>query len=289
MASLRSDIVFSMPCAMIQHLPLQEQIKAVKQAGFHELTLHPFMIGHYISAGLSLKDMKSMLDDSGIRVSRLDPLTTWAPDWRAYNFSDDYTITVSMDPLELFELSKIFGTKHISLNGMWKPGRYDINELTEFYARICEKALPYDLTCDIEPIPMWGGCPRLEDALEVINKSGAENVGLVFDVTHFTRGGTPMEVLEHIPGDLIHSVQICDGLMPKPDHLSLEEECFNRMWPGEGGFNIGPIISLLDRIGGLRAVGPEVFANYAGMHTPGDWIVDKTISSFTQYPELCSA
>jgi sugar phosphate isomerase/epimerase len=284
MTQLRSDINFCIPCAMIQHLPFAEQIETVKKTGFQEFTLHPYFMADYNRQGVSLKDMKAMVDDAGLRISRIDPLATWVPDWLARDLGDEYNIKHSMDSTLFFELSSFFNCKYVSLNGMWKAGHYTQDQTVEFYRVICEKSAPYGLACDIEPVPMWG-IPRLEDALQIIAKADVPNAGLVFDVTHFSRGGTPLEVLESVPGDLIHVVQLCDGLIPATQ--TLQEECFDRMWPGEGDFKIPEILDVLDKIGGLHGVGPEVFSPvYAKQDTPGDWIAYKVNACMARYPQL---
>jgi len=284
MSNLRSDITFSMPCAMIQHLPFAEQIQTVKSLGFQEFTLHPFYLGVYVTQGLSVKDMKSMIDDNGLKISRIDPLTTWVPQWQAYNFGRDYNMLHAMDVSEFLDLSAFFECKYVSLNAMWKAGDYAEDQIVEFYRAICQRAATFGMDVDLEAIPMWG-VPRLEDALRIIKKADVPNAGLVFDTTHFTRGGSPLSVLEEVPGDLIHVVQLCDGLVPGT--MSLEEECFNRMWPGTGHFKIAEMIKTLDKIGGLRGVGPEVFSpDFAKNKTPGTWIAAQTQKALSHYPEL---
>jgi sugar phosphate isomerase/epimerase len=284
MLKLRSDLVFTLPWAMICHLPFAEQVKTAKAVGFQELTLQPYFMADCTRAGLKLKDMKAMAEDAGLRIGRIDPLTTWVPDWRDRNFGDEYNLITAMDSTLFLELSAFFGCKYLSLNGMWKPGRYSLDQIAEYYRAICEKAAPYGIACDIEPIPMWG-VRTLEDTLEIIRRAEVPNSGIVFDVTHFTRGGTPLKVLESTPGHLIHCVQLCDGVIPAK--LSLEEECFSRLWPGEGDFKIAEIVRVLDRIGGLNGVGPEVFSPvFAKERTPGAWIAKKVDECLARYPQL---
>lgn len=73
MLNLRKDINFTIPCAMIQHLSFAEQIKTVKSLGFQEFTLHPFHIGIYNNNGVMLRDMKTMVEDAGLKINRIDP------------------------------------------------------------------------------------------------------------------------------------------------------------------------------------------------------------------------
>ncbi|PNU06432.1 sugar phosphate isomerase/epimerase family protein [Novosphingobium guangzhouense] len=282
--ALRSDVTFSMPWAMVQHLPFREQVRAVVLAGFQEMSLSPIDIIRSICAGVSLHEMKTVLDGEGIVVGRVDPLTAWVPNWKAHNFDFDFSFTTATDPQAIFDVADHFGAKHVSLNAMWHPDTYTQAELVEHYATICRRAAPHGLTCDIEPIPMWG-IPRLEDALKIIELSGVTNSGIVLDTTHFFRGETPLDILASMPGDLVTTVQICDGYMPAT--ASLEDECFHRLWPGEGGFQLNAMIDLLDDIGGLKAVGPEIFApTYALERTPAEDIAIMARESMLRFPKL---
>lgn len=286
MLHLRKDINFTIPCAMIQHLSFAEQIKTVKSLGFQEFTLHPFHIGIYNNNGVMLKDMKTMVEDAGLKINRIDPLCAWVPDWQAEKFGHEFNLMHAMESSEFLELSAFFGCKYLSLNAMWTHGHYSEEEIVEYYSQICEMAASYDITCDIEAIPMWG-IPKIEDALRIIDKSGAKNSGLVFDTTHITRGGTSLETIRKIPAHLIHLVQLCDGQIPSK--ISLEEECFSRMWPGKGDFDIAGLVAVLDNMDALKGVGPEVFSpEYAKSGTPGTWIAEQTEKSMKRYPQLFS-
>jgi hypothetical protein len=41
--------------------------------------------------------MKALADDAGLKINRIDPLTTWVPDWLARNLGNEYNIKHSMD------------------------------------------------------------------------------------------------------------------------------------------------------------------------------------------------
>lgn len=284
MSALRSDLTFSMPFSNISHLPLAEQIACTVQAGFQEFTLHPFTIDRLAAEGLTLAEMKQMVDDAGLQVGRIDPLAAWVPDWRAAAFDDDFNLQCSMNAAEVLELAAFFGCSYVSLNAMFSAGHYSLDQVAGYYRAICDRAGTYGIACDLEPIPMWG-VRTIDEALEVIRLSGAANAGLVFDVTHFIRGGSSPDALEGIDPGLVHCVQVCDGTVPAT--LTLEQECFDRLWPGEGDFPIAGIVAVLDRIGALHAVGPEVFSpRYSREHVDAAWIAQRSIESLVQYAPL---
>jgi sugar phosphate isomerase/epimerase len=288
MPRLRADIQFSLPWAMTEHLPFREQVRAARLSGFGEMSLRPIVIARTLSEGLTLAEMREMLAGEGVAVGRIDPIVTWVPDWRASNFGLDFNLVTAFDPLAIFDLCAHFGAEHVSLNAMWPVGRYGQEEITGHYARLCEKARPYRISCDIEPIPMWG-MDRFDQALDMILRSGAENGGLVLDITHFVRAGATLDWLETVPGHLVRTVQVCDGILPKPPRLTLEEECFDREWPGSGTFPIADILAVLDRIGGLVSVGPEVFSSaFVRDSTSPETIATRARESMARYAVLCA-
>lgn len=42
--------------------------------------------------------------------------------------------------------------------------------------------------------------------------------------------------------------------------MTLEKECFERLWPGEGDFAIAAMLDTLNETGGLTQIGPEAFS-----------------------------
>jgi sugar phosphate isomerase/epimerase len=67
-------------------------------------------------------------------------------------------------------------------------------------------------------------------------------------------------MLAEIPGDRIHCVQLNDGPLRLPPGVTLEENCFDRGWPGTGEFPLTEIVRTLADRDALRQVSPEVFS-----------------------------
>jgi sugar phosphate isomerase/epimerase len=67
-------------------------------------------------------------------------------------------------------------------------------------------------------------------------------------------------MLKEIPGDRVHCVQLNDGPLRLPAGVTLEENCFDRSWPGTGQFPLVEIVRTLADMNALRQVSPEVFS-----------------------------
>ena len=95
-------------------------------------------------------------------------------------------------------------------------------------------------------------------------KADAEDgrtAGIVFDTLHYVRSGSTPDMLKEIPGDRVHCVQLNDGPLRLPAGVALEENCFDRSWPGAGEFPLIEIVRTLADMDALRQVSPEVFSS----------------------------
>lgn len=250
---------YMMPFSNIAHLPLAEKFRATQLAGFQELSLMPSELERIVAQGTSLAQVRQMAADWGVRITRLDPLNTWPRIWHPDNMDAAYIATVNTTPERFMELSDALGCTHMSLNATFPLKAMPHAEIVEHFANICALAARHGMFCDLEFIPLWG-VPTLAMAWDIVRDSGAENGGLVFDAWHFVRGGSDISLLHEIPGDRIHCVQLNDGPLALPAGVSIKDNCYDRLFPGDGEFPLTALIKVLASIGGLNQVGPEVFS-----------------------------
>lgn len=88
-------------------------------------------------------------------------------------------------------------------------------------------------------------CASLDTALALVAQCDEPNVGINLDVFHFYTGPSKLEDLDLLTADRLAHVQLCD-LAGVPRELATDSD---RVLPGDGDFQLGPI---LDR---LRAIG----------------------------------
>jgi sugar phosphate isomerase/epimerase len=281
---LREDLSYIMPFSNVLHLPFEEKLRASQLAGFQALAMQPQEIQRIKTTGVSISDMKKMAADHNIAISRLDPLCAWNPRWEPVNMGSDFIIDHSISTQAFLEMCQTLGCTHMSLNATFVAGAYSLEQQVQNYAEICRLAGEFGLVCDLEPIPMWG-VQSLEQGWEIVRQAQAPNGGLVFDTLHFVRGNSKLETLAAIPGDLIHCVQICDGIHPLENGVTLESDCFNRMWPGTGNFPLREIVATLERTQGLNQVGPEVFS-VQNESLSAERVAQSCLESLRHFPEL---
>ena len=105
-----------------------------------------------------------------------------------------------------------------------------------------------------------GFCTSLDTALALIEESGSSNVGVCLDLFHYYTGPSKFEDLAYLSRDNLAWVQICD-LSGKTRELAGDGD---RILPGDGDFQIGPVLDHLGRIGydgyvSLEVLNPQLW------------------------------
>jgi sugar phosphate isomerase/epimerase len=106
-------------------------------------------------------------------------------------------------------------------------------------------------------------CACLETALALIEQASAGDAGICLDLFHFYTGPSKESDLGQLTAQKLAWVQVCD-LSATPRELAGDSD---RILPGEGDFQLGPIIEHLARMGYDGHVSLEVL-------NPHLWQVD---------------
>ncbi len=114
-----------------------------------------------------------------------------------------------------------------------------------------------------------GVCASLDTALGLIAGCGSPHAGVCFDLFHYYTGPSKFEDLAHLSRDNLAWVQVCD-LSGTPRELAGDRD---RILPGDGDFQIEPILDHLGRIGYDGHVSLEVL-NPQLWQVPADQVAD---------------
>jgi sugar phosphate isomerase/epimerase len=88
-------------------------------------------------------------------------------------------------------------------------------------------------------------CSSLDTALSLVAACGEPNVGVNFDVFHYYTGPSKFEDLSRLTKESLTFVQLCD-LAGVPRELATDA---HRVLPGDGDFQLEPILSQFKAIG----------------------------------------
>ncbi|MEN3271071.1 sugar phosphate isomerase/epimerase family protein, partial [Pseudonocardia sp.] len=209
-------------------IPIRTHIEAVAAAGYVGFGLtRPDLVRARESIGLST--LAEVLRDNGIQYLQLEWLTDWWTTGAAREASDRVRA-------DLFEAAPILGVDHIKVgaddNGV--PVEYAV--LCEGFDRLADDAKSAGVRIAFENTPFTHHVKTTEDAVAFVTEVGNPNGGLLLDIWHAYRGGTPYSTLPAlVPPEIVFGVELDDG-RAEPVGTDLEDTFDNRLPCGTGVF-----------------------------------------------------
>jgi sugar phosphate isomerase/epimerase len=202
----------------------------------------------------SLREMKQMLDDHGLRHLELEFLMDWFLDE-----DDDRRKASDRSRRLLFDAAAALGAHHVKVGNI--PGTpCGLPQLTERFAELCaDAAEQHDALIAYEFMPFDVNVHSVEAAVEVVGGAGAANGGIAVDTWHLAKLGIAPDDLRQIPQNLLGWVELSDGQyenLPDP----VDEVVNHRRLPGEGEFPIVACVEVCQEIGYPGPWGVEVLS-----------------------------
>jgi sugar phosphate isomerase/epimerase len=240
--------------------PIKERVAAAQAAGFTRLSLSALDVAKAAAEGTTAEELGRSLGESDLEIV-MDPVMNWyggtPPPGRFAPFTAD-------DVLRMCEALRVVSMTAI---GPFSADEVAMDDLTARFGRFCDRAADLGAQVHFEFMPM-SAIKDLATASTIVEGADRPNGGILFDTWHFFRGNPDFSVLEQMPGERIFAVQVADA--PAEVHGSIAEDTFNRLLPGDGSFDLVRVLRALDRIGGLRWVGPEVLSPVTAAMAPAD-------------------
>jgi 2-keto-myo-inositol isomerase len=97
-------------------------------------------------------------------------------------------------------------------------------------------------------------CSSLDTALALVGQCREENVGICLDVFHYYKGPSKLEDFDRLSAANLFHVQMCDVAGVPREFMSDSD----RIMPGEGDFQLKPIVQKLREIGYTGPVSLEL-------------------------------
>jgi sugar phosphate isomerase/epimerase len=241
-------------------VPFAERLRAASAGGYSWISLWGRDHAEARAEGLTDADMRSMLDDHGVRVAEIDPAWWWLPG------AGDVNLPVEMDTEEvfrfgeddLFAVADAVGARSLNAVDVF-GGSWSIDDAAEAFAGLCVRAGEHGLLVHIEWLP-WSRIPDLATAWRIVELAGQPNGGLNIDAWHVVRAGVTVEELRTVPGDRILGVQLDDGPLEAEADL-IDATLHRRLLPGAGEFDLAGIVGALADSGTTAPTGVEVFSD----------------------------
>jgi sugar phosphate isomerase/epimerase len=230
----------------ISRFDFRDRIQAAARAGFQGIGIWHTDLEHILHY-ITLKEMRRILDDNGMKYIELEFVTDWFLDGARKSESDSRKN-------RLFEASEAFHAKHIKVGDFYSSS-CPFPHIVESFAALCKEAENYGATIGFEIM----GCAMInnvKDAIAMTTMAGAKNGGLIIDIYQAANLGITYQEISSIPLEHLISIELNDGTLPgSPDH-----DPSNRKFCGEGEYDIKGFINCIDNMGYLGPWGVEVIS-----------------------------
>ena len=231
-------------------LPLGEGVEAAAAAGFRGIgLLHIDLVVAEREHGLA--GIRSLLDDNGLVHLELELLTDWWADGPRRRRSDEVR-------RKLLEAAGALGAHHVRVAPDVSGEPWDHDRWVAEFAVLAEDARQAGTRVGLEFLP-WSNIRTVHDGLRLVGDAGHDAGGLVIDVWHTERAGTPPAELAAVPLRHIVGVELSDADADQVGTL-FEDTANRRRLCGEGAFDLHGCIRALRTAGWAGPWGVEILS-----------------------------
>jgi sugar phosphate isomerase/epimerase len=218
----------------------KDRVESAARAGFKGFGIWHADLEHILKRR-SLKEMKHILDDNGIKHVELEFLTDWFLEGERKKQSDEHKKM-------LLTAAEVLQARHVKVGDFFRE-KTPMPRLIEAFSTLCAEAAEHGTRIGFELMP-FAMLDTLEDSLAMVEGAGARNGGIILDLWHIVKLRIPYAEVARIPLRHLVSVELNDGTFNAP--WSLHEDTINhRRLCGEGEFDIKGFIE------GVRKAGYE--------------------------------
>ena len=228
----------------------EDRVKAASRAGFMGFAIKEVDLEHILKR-LSLRDVRHILEDNGIKHLELEFLTDWFCDGEEKKRSD------AMKHF-LLEAAEKLEARHVKV-GDFETKITPMPKLIESFAALCRDAANYGTKILFELI-VDSMIKTLPETMEMLEGANAPNGGIMVDLWHMVKLDIPYEDVARIPSRFLLGIEINDGTLSCP--WDLHEDTINhRSLPGEGEFDVKGFVKCMLDAGYDGPWGVEVLSN----------------------------
>lgn len=227
----------------------KERVEAAAKAGFKGFGLWHADLD-YVLERRTLKEMKQIFDDNGIKHIELEFLTDWFLDGERKKQSD-------IRRQKLLKAAEVLQARHVKV-GDFNHEHYSMDQLADSFAELCAEGAAHGTKICFELMP-FAMIDTLRDSITMVQKAGASNGGIALDLWHIVKLKIPYDEVGCMPPQYLVSVELNDGTFEAP--WSLHEDTINhRRLCGEGEFDIKNFIRCVQKLGYTGPWGIEVLS-----------------------------
>jgi sugar phosphate isomerase/epimerase len=256
----------------ISRFDFRDRVEASAKAGFKGIGIWHTDLEHILQYR-TLKEMKRILDDNGIKHVELEFINDWFLDGARKAESDSRK-------KRLLEASEILHAKHVKVGDFYNSTS-PMPHVIESFAALCADAENYGATIGFEIM----GCAminNIKDALSMVETAGVKNGGLIIDIYQVANLGMTYDEISRIPLKYLTNVELNDGILPgSPNH-----DPSNRSFCGEGEYDIKGFINCVINMGYTGPWGIEVISEKLALLPLNELSTRAFNTSMAEFDEL---
>ena len=227
----------------------KDRVEAVARAGFRGFGIWHADLEH-VQQKYTLKEMRRILDDNGIRHVELEFLNDWFLEGERRKQSD---IRKRM----LFEAAEVLRAYHVKVGDFFQE-TCPMEHLVKSFSALCKEAAEQGTKIGFELMP-FSMIRTLGESLAMVQGAAQPNGGIAFDLWHIAKLRIPYDEIARVPREYVISVELNDGTFEAP--WSLHEDTINhRRLCGDGEFDVKGFIRCLQKVGYGGPWGIEVLS-----------------------------
>lgn len=232
----------------IKPTPILQKIAIAAKAGYVAIELWHADIDDYLQSGGKLSDIKKALDDHAL----VAPTTIYMKDW-FQPAGEAHARAIDVCKMK-FEQAAAVGAKY-AISGP-PQGKADRALGAKHYAELLEIGRGFGVLPAMEYLGFVEDINTIEDAIEIMDRSGDPDATIVLDPFHCFRGGGPIESISKLRGDQIAISHFNDSPGDPPREQQHDP---NRVMPGDGIVDLKLYCDQLRAIGYDRYLSLELF------------------------------
>jgi sugar phosphate isomerase/epimerase len=229
---------------------LPDRIRAASAAGFRGFgLLYADLV--VCRQRYGFPGMRAMFEDAGLVHIELEFLGDWWTDGPRRAVSD-------VVRRELLSAAEALGARHIKVGPDLSAAPYDEDHWAAEFNRLAGEAQEAGTRVALEFLPM-ANIRNLQDGLRLVTKADHPAGGLLIDVWHVERSGTPLSEVATVPLKRIVAVEI-DDADAEPLPSLWDDTIHRRRLPGDGDFDLTGFIRTLRAVGWTGPWGVEMIS-----------------------------
>jgi sugar phosphate isomerase/epimerase len=240
---------------------VRDRITAAANAGFRGVGLWHADLRHILQRR-ALRDLRTILDDSGMVHVELEFLWDWFldPGTEERRHSDQLRRM-------LLDAAGVLGARHVKV-GNFAGRQVPVGLLTERFAELCAEAAEYGICVGYEFMYRDATAGSLETARSVVQGAGAANGGLALDLWHVVDLGVSTAAIRELPAGTVVAAEVSDGERRRAP--GTRRSMRDRRLPGYGDFDIAGFVAAVCATGYQGPWGVELLSAAIGDVEPAE-------------------